>query len=170
MTSDVDWDPGMYDNVIDDIEKFHDTMAHDYEHVNFNQYGEYRHRTIATHNILTEEEFFDAIEHIAFDDLVDDLMDAAHPERVSDIYGINLTDIKQVKANFELLRPLFGWAPADTIKKTFYATTQYARGRVSDTLKQHWRSRFPACNVKRRNEPVATDTVFSDTPAVDSGV
>jgi cell envelope opacity-associated protein A len=24
--------------------------------------------------------------------------------------------------------------------------------------------------VKRRNEPVATDTVFSDTPAVDSGV
>jgi hypothetical protein len=41
---------------------------------------------------------------------------------------------------------------------------------VSDTLKQHWRSRFPACNVKRRNEVVATDTVFSDTPAVDSGV
>ena len=49
-------------------------------------------------------------------------------------------------------------------------TTQFARGRVSDTLKQHWRSRFPACNVKRRNEPLATDTVFSDTPAVDSGV
>jgi hypothetical protein len=37
-------------------------------------------------------------------------------------------------------------------------------------LKQHWRSRFPACNVKHCNEPVATDTVFSDTPAVDSGV
>jgi uncharacterized protein (DUF58 family) len=59
---------------------------------------------------------------------------------------------------------------ADTIKRTFAVTTQFARGRVSDTLKQHWRSRFPACNVKRRNEPVATDTVFSDTPAVDSGV
>jgi hypothetical protein len=40
----------------------------------------------------------------------------------------------------------------------------------SETLKQHWRFRFPACNVKRRNEPVATDTVFSDTPAVDCGV
>ena len=47
---------------------------------------------------------------------------------------------------------------------------RFARGRVSDTLKQHWRSRFPACNVKRRNEPVATDTVFSDTPAVDCGM
>jgi septum formation inhibitor MinC len=41
---------------------------------------------------------------------------------------------------------------------------------VSETLKQQWRSRFPACNVKRQNEPVATDTVFSDTPAVDCGV
>jgi hypothetical protein len=41
---------------------------------------------------------------------------------------------------------------------------------VSDTLKQHWRSIFTACNVKRRNEAVETDTVFSDTPAVDIGV
>jgi hypothetical protein len=48
-------------------------------------------------------------------------------------------------------------------------TTQFTRGRVSDSLKQHWQSCFPACNVKRRNEPVATDTMFSDTPAVDSG-
>jgi hypothetical protein len=40
---------------------------------------------------------------------------------------------------------------------------------VSDMLNQHWRSRFPACNVKQRNKPVATDTVFSDTPAVHSG-
>jgi hypothetical protein len=49
-------------------------------------------------------------------------------------------------------------------------TTPYARGRVSDTLKQHRRSRFTACNVQRCNEAVATDTVFSDTPAVKSGV
>jgi hypothetical protein len=37
-------------------------------------------------------------------------------------------------------------------------------------LKQHWRSRFPACSVQSRNEAIATDTVFSDTPAVESGV
>jgi hypothetical protein len=75
-----------------------------------------------------------------------------------------------VAPKFDLLCPCFGWAPADTIKCTFNVTTQYARGRVSDMLKQHWRSRFPACNVKRQNEPVATDTVFSNTEAVDSGV
>jgi hypothetical protein len=37
-------------------------------------------------------------------------------------------------------------------------------------LKQHWRLRFPSCDVKRRTEPVATDTAFSDTPGVDCGV
>jgi hypothetical protein len=49
-------------------------------------------------------------------------------------------------------------------------TTQFARGRVSDTLKQHRRSWIPDCNVRRRNEPVVTDPDFSDTPAVDNGV
>jgi hypothetical protein len=170
MTSDVDWDPSLFDNDIDDMETFHDTTEDVVDHGHFDQYGEYRHRTVATHTTISEEEFFDAIEFIDFDDLVDNLMDDVHPDVVNDVYDINNVDVSQVKPNFELLRPLFGWAPADTIKRTFAVTTQYARGRVSDTLKQHWRSRFPACNVKRRNEPVATDTVFSDTPAVDSGV
>jgi hypothetical protein len=49
-------------------------------------------------------------------------------------------------------------------------TIQYARGRISDTIKQHWCSRFLVFNVKRRIIPVATDTLFSDSPAVDSGV
>ena len=29
MTSDVDWDPSIYDNVIDDLEEFHDTLVHE---------------------------------------------------------------------------------------------------------------------------------------------
>jgi hypothetical protein len=170
MTSNVEWDPCLYEYIIEDIEKFHDTTENENEHENFNCFGEYRHRTVAKHSTLPEEEFFDTKECFNFDDLVDDIIDELHPKLVCDIYGINVSDVTQVKPNFELLRPLFGWAPANTIKRTFAVTTQYARGRVSDTLKQHWRSRFPACNVKRRNEPVATDTVFSDTPAVDSGV
>jgi hypothetical protein len=97
-------------------------------------------------------------------------MDLLHPESVSVVYNVNLTDFVKVKHNFEFLRPLFAWAPTDTIQRTFDVTTQFARGKVSNTLKQQWRSRFPACNVKRCNEPVATDTVFSDTPAVHSGV
>ena len=37
-------------------------------------------------------------------------------------------------------------------------------------MRKHLKSRNPALNVPRRHEPVATDTIFSDTPAVDSGV
>merc|ERR1712139_190985 len=35
--------------------------------------------------------------------------------------------------------------------------------------KKAYKSMFPAHNVRRRNEPVATDSFFSDTPAVDDG-
>ena len=37
-------------------------------------------------------------------------------------------------------------------------------------MKKHLKSRNPALNIPRRHEAVATDTVFSETPAVDSGV
>ena len=37
-------------------------------------------------------------------------------------------------------------------------------------MKRHLKSRNPALTVPRRHEAVATDTAFSDTPAVDSGV
>ena len=37
-------------------------------------------------------------------------------------------------------------------------------------MKKHLKSRNPALNILRRHETVAADTVFSDTPAVDSGV
>ena len=37
-------------------------------------------------------------------------------------------------------------------------------------LKKRYKSPFPACNVHQRNKPVATDTVYSDTPAIESGV
>ena len=55
------------------------------------------------------------------------------------------------------------------LKKTFESSTQYARTPASSLLKNTYRSPFPAFNVKRRSEPVATDTVYSDTPAMDDG-
>ncbi len=36
-------------------------------------------------------------------------------------------------------------------------------------MKKHYRSRFPALNVARRHQAVATDTVYSDTKAIDDG-
>jgi hypothetical protein len=125
------------------METFYDETIDvvDYDH-NFTPNGEYKHRTIGFH------------------ELDGDMV-------TQQCYAISQNN---TKPDYQSLRPLFGWFPADTIERTFDVTTKFAHGRVSDTLKQHWQSRFPACNMKGRNEPVATDTVFSDTPAVDCGV
>ena len=71
--------------------------------------------------------------------------------------------------NFEALRPFLGWAPVEAVKNTIKATTRYAREPHQTYLKKHFKSRFPALNVPRRNEPVATDTIYSDTPAIGNG-
>ena len=59
----------------------------------------------------------------------------------------------------------------DTVQKTMEQSTQWGVS-IPNTfpMKKHLKSRNPALNIPRSHEPVATDTVFSDTPAVDSGV
>ena len=37
-------------------------------------------------------------------------------------------------------------------------------------MTKHFKSRFPSFNIPLQSEEVATDTIFSDTPAIDSGV
>jgi len=70
---------------------------------------------------------------------------------------------------YEKLRRFFGWIPTATIKHTFDSTTRWARYSGHYPLRKHFKLRFPSLNVHRRQEAVATDTIFSDTPAVDNG-
>ena len=72
--------------------------------------------------------------------------------------------------DFERLRPYFGWVNKHTIEKTFHKTTQWAFSSTRYPMRKHFKSRFPAFNIPRQSEEVATDTIFSDTPAIDSGV
>ena len=73
--------------------------------------------------------------------------------------------------DYENLRHYFGWVNTDTVQKTIEQSTQWGVS-IPNTfpMRKHLKSRNPALNIPRRHEPVATDTVFSDTPAVDSGV
>ena len=99
---------------------------------------------------------------------------------LQDDINLILADCRQMRAishtvsvaqpNLELLRPLFGWVPVDRIKKTLESTTQFSRASVRLPMRKHFKSRFPACNVHRWNESVATDTFFCDTPAHDDGI
>ena len=74
------------------------------------------------------------------------------------------------KPDYIKLRPNFGFAPIDRIKHTLSNTTQYARMDTRLPLRKHFKSRFPAANIPRLNETVATDTLFSNTPAHNDGI
>ena len=57
-----------------------------------------------------------------------------------------------------------------TIKDTFNVTTRRGTApHTQDYIKKNFKSRNPVFNIPRRSEAVATDTIFSDTPAVDDG-
>ena len=66
-------------------------------------------------------------------------------------------------------RPCFGWLPDEVIRQTFEKTTQFYPSSPPNHLRKRFKSPYPACNIPRREEPLATDTVHSDTPAVDDG-
>ena len=72
--------------------------------------------------------------------------------------------------SLDALKPYFGWASNDKIKLMLDKTSQHYRGVVHHPFRHHYKTRFPAANVKRRNEWVATDTFFCDTPAADDGI
>jgi hypothetical protein len=77
---------------------------------------------------------------------------------------------KPTSPNLDELRSKFGWTPPDIIGRTPSATTQFVR-QITRTngMRQHFRSRFPALNVRRRQNAVATNTSYSDTPAIQDG-
>ena len=70
---------------------------------------------------------------------------------------------------YEKYRPHFGYQSAKKIEATFKASTQYGSLPNSELLRKRYKAPNPMLNIPPRNEPVATDTVFSDTPAVDGG-
>jgi len=72
--------------------------------------------------------------------------------------------------DYSSLRRFFGWLSADTVKQTFQHTTQLGRLTVGTLLKRAYKSPNPILNVLPRGEPVASDRIISDTPAVDCGV
>ena len=73
--------------------------------------------------------------------------------------------------DYKKFRPYFGWVNVDTVQKSMERSTQWGVSLPNTfPMKKHLKSRNPSLNIPRRHEAVATDTVFSDPPAVDSGI
>ena len=67
-------------------------------------------------------------------------------------------------------RPYFLHVPDEKIRKTFENTTQWATNVMSgNKIQQTIKAPFPAHNVPRRHEPVASDTVYAEVPAIGTG-
>ena len=75
------------------------------------------------------------------------------------------------QADVSEYRRFFPGVTDETIKRTFKATTQYgSKGAVKGTtLRNQHVSPNPILNIPRRNEDVATNTIYGSVPAVDDG-
>src|SRR5210317_916269 len=85
------------------------------------------------------------------------------------VYKNPSSAVKSRERDWERLRRHFAWLPKLVVQKTFDCTTQLARIPMSVHLQRHYKSPFPALNVNRRDEPVATDTVYADIPDIEHG-
>jgi hypothetical protein len=75
---------------------------------------------------ILSPEYFDVNEYPDYSDVIDDRLDAHHPAVFANIYQAHAVESSPTPRDYDLLKPLFAWAPADTITRTLTVTTQYA--------------------------------------------
>ena len=152
LTSPHEWDPSVLDYehpenngepdwAIDPNENFQFDP-------NFDEFGDYVNRSLSILDILDETPKTSPIHNLL----------------------VNKHVFQRTPVDYEKLRPFFGWVNSDIVKQAINQTAQWGVALDSFHMKRHLKSRNQAFNVPRRHEPVATDTIFSDTPAMDSGV
>ena len=194
MTSDVDWDPSVLDYELTDDPEWRDIVP-SYDSINpntdFDEVGDYRRR-IAVNSALLNAGSPTLEEQVLPNDLVFEVFprdpgpDAATkqvsttgtsstsamlpppPQERATVTTI-APSVSTTEPDYESKRRLFAWLPTDVVKRTFESTTQFGRMPMSTYLKKAYKSPYPALNVRRRSEAVATDTVYSNEPAIDNG-
>ena len=89
---------------------------------------------------------------------------------ISSVFTANLHQSSPQEPEWNSLHPFVAWTSPSSIKDTFNVTTRHGTApHTQDYIKKHFKSRNPVFNIPRCSEAVATDIIFSDTPAVDDG-
>ena len=149
FTSPDEWDPSVLDHDPPPLDGLDSSQVLDqpFGDPMFDAYGAFNERIIANLNILLD----------------------APPEAYGS-YIANLHQGSSQEPDWNALRPFFAWTSPSSIQDTFNVTTRHGSApHTQDYIKKHFKSRNPVFNIPRRSEAVATDTIFSDTPAVDDG-
>ena len=149
FTSPDEWDPSVLDHDPPPLDGLDPSQVLDqpFGDPMLDAYGDFNERIIANLNILLD----------------------APPEDYGS-YIANLHQGSSQEPDWNALRPFFAWTSPSSIQDTFNVTTRHGSApHTQDYIKKHFKSRNPVFNIPRRSEAVATDTIFSDTPAVDDG-
>ena len=149
FTSPDEWDPSVLDHDPPPLDGLDPSQVLDqpFGDPMFDAYGDFNECIIANLNILLD----------------------APPEDYGS-YIANLHQGSSQEPDWNALRPFFAWTSPSSIQDTFNVTTRHGSApHTQDYIKKHFKSRNPVFNIPRRSEAVATDTIFSDTPAVDDG-
>ena len=89
---------------------------------------------------------------------------------ISSVFTANLHQSSPQEPDWNTQRPSPAWTSPSSIKDTFNVTTRHGTApNTQDYIKNHFKSRNPVSSIPRCSEDLATDTIFSDTPAVDDG-
>ena len=160
LTSDLEWNPSSIDFEYDPTSWFSqiDDLPNVEQPSKFDDYGEYvSDSSIATLCTYIENKY-DLESYILTNccELINN-------------YTVEARDVTSTPTDYTKYQAQFGWLSIETIKNTFKHTTQFYRRPMSTLLKKQYKSPYPACNVHWRNEPIATDTVFSSTPEIYGG-
>ena len=93
----------------------------------------------------------------------------SHTE-ISSVFTANLHQSSPQEPDWNTQRPFLAWTSPSSIKDTFNVTTRHGTApNTQDYIKKHFKPRNPVFSIPICSEAVATDTIFSDTPAVDDG-
>ena len=89
---------------------------------------------------------------------------------ISSVFTANLRQSSPQEPDWNTQRPSLAWTSPSSIKDSFNVTTRHETApNTQDYIKHHFMPRNPVFSIPRCSEDVGTDTIFSETPAVDDG-
>jgi len=156
ITADMDWDSIVLDNEMEDNEEWVNSLKDLPILIPdplFDKVGNYRNTMEISKALMAHK----IVEEVIIKD-------------IPSMYFLYKHLIQPRAVDYQKYSHHFIFVPPEVIKQTFEGTTQFYRVSPNPSMKKTFRTPFPACNVHRRAEVVATDTIYSNTPAIDSSI
>lgn len=146
MTSDMVWDPSVFDHTFDDdTDEWFDAISHlERDPLNnlFDPFGNYNFRTVC----YTDQQ----ATLCSLDDIVEACVHYSHTASNDEHFTyLSFRHVVQhAPPDYAALQWYFAYLPADLIKTTFQNTTQYGKTAISTILHKHYKSPYLALNIR----------------------